>query len=146
MATFRRIKWHCEDCATDFYTWNDEEPVCAICKAASILRLAHAMPQASDVASPAILSENTRSVTSIAEGAMKDMGMTNMKDNVRAGETYAPAMTHDQIRMRDRMNGFWQQSRGMGARGMIPDGHAGVDKGRAMQIMQNTAKRNEGLG
>ncbi|MDE2099907.1 MAG: hypothetical protein KGL39_21820 [Patescibacteria group bacterium] len=144
----QRKTWRCPDCQTYFKTWADEEPSCPRCSQSAGLQ-PPTVPPRSDVPAPPIMSERTKIQTHVAETAMADMGLTDMRDNQREGDIAAPPLTSTQREI--AKNGFWGGAGGAQIAAqissMVQDGHqiGGVDKGHAMRIMQNHAKALEGL-
>lgn len=144
----KRLTWRCPDCQTYFKTWAEEEPACPRC-AQAVGLTPPTPPAASNLPAPPIQSDRTKIQTMVAETAMRDMGMTDMRDNQREGDIAAPPLTASQREIANK--GFWGGAGGQAisaqVAGMVQDGHqiGGVDKGHAMRIMQNHAKHLEGL-
>lgn len=145
MARVMRKTWICDECGKQFRTWADEEPVCPNCAVASEIRKQVALA-VSAIPAPAIMGDRTKIQDHVTREIMSDMGMTNMRDNQRAGDIAAPPLDPALVRRVNDTGGFWRQT-GINpaavAGSMIPDGHAGVPKGEAMAKMQRIAQKIE---
>lgn len=138
-----RRTWHCDGCGVKFRTFADEAPDCPNCHGEG---RPPSPPARSELnVATASLSDGTKNLDGITRSMMAEHGMTDMRDNQRAGDIAAPPLQGGAAEMLKQAGGsIWRNPGGMSS--MVPGqgNYSGVDKGAAMKHVQNIAKQIEG--